>query len=102
MLAASSTCGSSADPSILHSRAGSNPDNLMGAGVSNGHGPTSADHVRRSHVSPESPTPGLSHLQFEAMLTAARDSDRPDDFALVAMLGLFGLLGLRISEARRC
>ena len=45
---------------------------------------------------PESPTLGLSHLQFEAMLTAARDSTNPNDFALVAMLGL---LGLRIFEA---
>ncbi len=55
-----------------------------------------ADYVRRPHVPPESPTLGLSHLQFEAMLTAARDSDNPNDFALVAMLGL---LGLRIFEA---
>jgi integrase len=44
----------------------------------------------------ESPTLGLSHLQFEALLTAARDSDNRFDFALVAMLGL---LGLRIFEA---
>jgi len=35
-------------------------------------------------------------LQFEALLTAARDSANPCDFALVAMLGL---LGLRIFEA---
>ena len=45
---------------------------------------------------PESPTLGLSHLQFEAMLTAGRESANPNDFALVAMLGL---LGLRIFEA---
>ena len=45
---------------------------------------------------PESPTLGLSHLQFEAILTAGRDSPNPNDFALVAMLGL---LGLRIFEA---
>jgi integrase/recombinase XerD len=39
---------------------------------------------------------GLTHLQFEAMLTAARESANSNDFALVAMLGL---LGLRIFEA---
>ena len=44
----------------------------------------------------ESPTLGLTHLQFEAMLSAARDSNNPHDFALVSMLGL---LGLRIFEA---
>jgi integrase/recombinase XerD len=55
-----------------------------------------ADYVRRPTVPPESPTLGLSHLQFEALLTAARLSGRPCDFALVAMLGL---LGLRIFEA---
>ncbi|MEV6071192.1 tyrosine-type recombinase/integrase [Nocardia sp. NPDC052001] len=46
-----------------------------------------------------SPTLGPSHLRFEALLCAARDSDNPPDFALVAMLGL---LGSRISEACRC
>jgi integrase/recombinase XerD len=46
-------------------------------------------------VPPQSPTLGLSHLQFEAMLAAARDSTNPSDFALVCLLGL---LGLRISE----
>jgi site-specific recombinase XerD len=55
-----------------------------------------AEYVRRPTVPPESPTLGLSHLQFEAMLTAARESMNPNDFALVAMLGL---LGLRIFEA---
>jgi site-specific recombinase XerD len=55
-----------------------------------------ADYVRRPHVPPESPTLGLSHLQFEAMLTASRDSENLNDHALVAMLGL---LGLRIFEA---
>jgi len=54
------------------------------------------EHVRRPTVSPESPTLGFTHLQFEALLTAARDSSNPCDFALVAMLGL---LGLRIFEA---
>ncbi len=53
-------------------------------------------HVRRSAVSAESPTLGFTHLQFEALLTAARESPNPCDFALVAMLGL---LGLRIFEA---
>ena len=55
-----------------------------------------ADYVRRPTRPAESPTLGLSHLQFEAMLTAARDSTNPYDFALVTMLGL---LGLRIFEA---
>jgi integrase/recombinase XerD len=59
--------------------------------------PTSpAEHVRRPNVPPESPTLGLTHLRFEAMLTAARESTNPNDFALVAMLGL---LGLRIFQA---
>jgi len=39
---------------------------------------------------------GSPHLQFEAMLTAARESGNRHDFALVAVLGL---LGLRIFEA---
>jgi integrase/recombinase XerD len=55
-----------------------------------------AEYVRRPHVSTDSPTLGLSHLQFEALLAAARDSTNPNDFAMVAMLGL---LGLRIFEA---
>jgi integrase/recombinase XerD len=55
-----------------------------------------AEHVRRPAVPAESPTLGFTHLQFEALLTAARDSANPCDFALVAMLGL---LGLRIFEA---
>jgi integrase/recombinase XerD len=59
-----------------------------------GHSP--AEHVRRPAVPPESPTLGFTHLQFEAMLTAARESVYRCDFALVAMLGL---LGLRIFEA---
>ena len=54
-----------------------------------------ADGVRRPSVPPESPTLGLTHLQFEAMLTAARESTNPFDFALVCLLGL---LGLRIFE----
>ena len=55
-----------------------------------------AEHVRRPAVPAESPTLGFTHLQFEALLTAARESPNPYDFALVAMLGL---LGLRIFEA---
>src|SRR5260221_3340918 len=55
-----------------------------------------AEHVRRPSVPPESPTLGFTHLQFEALLTAAGESPSPYDFALVAMLGL---LGLRIFEA---
>ena len=58
--------------------------------------PSPAEHVRRPSVPPESPTLGFTHLQFEALLTAARESSSPCDFALVAMLGL---LGLRIFEA---
>jgi integrase/recombinase XerD len=45
---------------------------------------------------PKSPILGLSHLQFEALLSAARQSPNLNDFALVAMLGL---LELRIFEA---
>ena len=55
-----------------------------------------ADYVRRPAVPPESPTLGLGHLQFEALITTARLSANPNDFALIAMLGL---LGLRIFEA---
>jgi integrase/recombinase XerD len=47
-------------------------------------------------VPAESPTLGFTHLQFEALLTTARESSHSCDFALVAMLGL---LGLRIFEA---
>src|ERR1700753_2662000 len=50
-----------------------------------------AEHVRRPSVPPESPPRGFTHLQFEALLTAARQSPNRCDFALVAMLGLLGL-----------
>ena len=55
-----------------------------------------AEHVRRPAVPAESPTLGFTHLQFEALLTAAQESPDQCEFALVAMLGL---LGLRIFEA---
>jgi integrase/recombinase XerD len=55
-----------------------------------------AEHVRPPTVPVDSPTLGLTHLQFEALLTAARQSAHDCDFALVVMLGL---LGLRIFEA---
>src|SRR4051795_7405778 len=55
-----------------------------------------AEYVRRPNVPAESPTLGLTHLQFEALLTTARQSRDRGDFALVTMLGL---LGLRIFEA---
>jgi integrase/recombinase XerD len=55
-----------------------------------------AAYVRRPPVPAESPTLGLGHLQFEALITAARLSTNPYDLALVALLGL---LGLRIFEA---
>src|SRR6266545_4780322 len=55
-----------------------------------------ADYVRRPTVPAESPTLGLGHLQFEALITTARLSANLNDFALVALLGL---LGLRIFES---
>ncbi|WP_231929447.1 tyrosine-type recombinase/integrase [Micromonospora inositola] len=58
--------------------------------------PHSPADVRRPVVPPESPTLGVGHLQFEALITTARQSANPNDFALIAMLGL---LGLRIFEA---
>jgi len=42
-----------------------------------------AEHVRRPAVPAESPTLGFTHLQFEALLTAARESANDNDFALV-------------------
>ncbi|MFQ6398997.1 tyrosine-type recombinase/integrase [Nocardia sp. KC 131] len=55
-----------------------------------------AGRVRTAPASPERVTTlELSHLQFEALLSAARDSANRFDFALVVMLGM---LGLRIAE----
>jgi integrase/recombinase XerD len=42
-----------------------------------------AEHVRRPRCPPGHPL-GFTHLQFEALLTAARSSPYPLDFALVA------------------
>ena len=50
-----------------------------------------AEHVRRPSVPTKSPTLGFTHLQFEALLSTARESQDRCDFALVAMLGLLGL-----------
>ncbi len=58
-----------------------------------------AEYVRRPNVPPESPTLGLTHLRFEAILTTARLSTNLNDFPRAAMLGLLGLLGLRIFKA---
>ena len=52
---------------------------------------STAGYVRRPAVPAESPTLGYTHLQFEALLTAARQSANDYGFALVAMLGLLGL-----------
>ena len=57
-----------------------------------------AEHVRRPTVPAESPTLGFTHLQFEALLTAVRESSCPSDFALVAMLGLLACGSSRPSE----
>ena len=49
-----------------------------------------AEYVRRPNVPAESPTLGLSHLQFESLLAAARTSAKQCDVALVTMLGSWG------------
>jgi len=50
-----------------------------------------AEHACRPSVPTESSTLGFTHLQFEVLLTATRESDNRYDFALVAMLRLLGL-----------
>jgi integrase/recombinase XerD len=50
-----------------------------------------ADYVPRPPVPAESPTLGLRHLDFEALITTARLSANINDFALITMLGLLGL-----------
>jgi hypothetical protein len=50
-----------------------------------------ADYVRRPPMPTDSPTLGLGHVQFEALLTTARQSANRNDFALIAMLDLPGL-----------
>src|SRR2546429_7468237 len=47
-----------------------------------------ADYVRRPTVPAESPTLGLGHLPFEALITTAPLSADPNDFALIALLCL--------------
>ena len=49
-----------------------------------GHSP--AEHARSPAVPAESPTPGFTHLQVEALLTAARGPANRGDFAQVTML----------------
>jgi integrase len=61
-----------------------------------------AEHVRRPTVPPESSTLGFTHLQFEALLTTARNSPNPCGFALVAMLGLLGLWIFEATGADIC
>lgn len=61
-----------------------------------------AEYVRRPTVPTESPTLGLSHLQFEALLAAARGSVNRCDFALVTMLGLLEGLGRRSRNVGSC
>ncbi|MEV6635161.1 hypothetical protein AB0M54_30865 [Actinoplanes sp. NPDC051470] len=58
-----------------------------------------ADYVRRPPTPTDSPTLGLGHLQFEALLTAAWPSANRNDFALIALIAMLGLIGLRIFEA---
>jgi integrase/recombinase XerD len=53
------------------------------------------EHVRRPTVSADSPTLGLTHLQFEAMLTAARQSGNHYDFAPGCDAGTAGAADLR-------
>jgi integrase/recombinase XerD len=54
-----------------------------------------AEYVRRPRRPTKSPTLGLTHLQFEAMLVHSRRAG-PTPHAVIVLLGL---LGLRVSEA---
>src|SRR5271165_3495903 len=54
-----------------------------------------AEHVRRPAVPPESPTLGFTHLQFEAMLTASRESPNPVRFRAGSHARLAGAADLR-------
>ncbi|HKN57135.1 MAG TPA: tyrosine-type recombinase/integrase [Amycolatopsis sp.] len=58
-----------------------------------------AVQVRRIPWPTDSPTLGLTHLQFEAMLHAAKESDNPSDGALVVMLGMLGLRSFEAGKA---
>jgi len=57
-------------------------------------------NVARPKWPTDSPTLGLTHLQFEAMLHTSKDSDNLSDFALVSMLGLLGLRRAAAANAR--
>jgi hypothetical protein len=66
-----------------------------------------AEHVRRPNLPTESPTLGLTHLQFEAMLTTARASTNANDFALVRSRvivapAMFSLQTARTETGRAC
>lgn len=56
--------------------------------------------VRRIPWPTDSPTLGLTHLQFEAMLHTAHGSENLSDGALVAMLGMLGLRAMEAQNAR--
>jgi hypothetical protein len=65
-------------PGVSRSRLGSTAPASWTASLST----HPAEHVRRPAVPPESPAPGFTHLQFEALLAAARqfesDPREPD------------------------
>jgi integrase len=58
------------------------------------------EHVRRPAVPPESPTLGFTHLQFKAMLTAARESPHRCNFALVVPVSAAATSSVLPCEAR--
>lgn len=57
-------------------------------------------HVARPKWDQESSAISLTHLQFEALLHAAEESNNRYDHALVCMLGLLGLRRAEASNAR--